>query len=417
MAQTQQDRFFSTFRFDPVNQQLFRGEHEIPLRRKTFEVLRYLVDHHGQMWSRVETNRAFTRAMELAEKLEKTDQLQAVLLGLGFATISRGEDTLARELGEKMLIVAERRTDAASLGAAHSFLGQALTWCGRLEDAKTHLELGSDYYNESDPSGFAAWGIECPALAAYVVLLLGFPERARRLMSEGLRRLERRIDPLRAGTMHLWCVGYYSLLRDAEGVHEHARGLSRLAAEHSDFTSMADFCLGHALMIEGRWAEAITHLPRAIDFNLEIGLLGLLPPAMLDQAPCLAGQGRLGEAIALVDEAIPATDEMAHLKPPALQQRANLLAQTGTDPSAIEAAYLAAIDCAHSQRARYHELQATTSFSRWLNSHKRAAEARAVLSKIYDCFHEGFDTFAFMEAKALLDKLEAKQRKSARRPG
>jgi len=85
--------------------------------------------------------------MELAEKLEKTDQLLAVLLGLGFATISRGEDTLARELGERMLIVAERRTDAASLCAAHSFLGQALTWCGRLEDAKTHLELGSDYYN------------------------------------------------------------------------------------------------------------------------------------------------------------------------------------------------------------------------------------------------------------------------------
>jgi DNA-binding winged helix-turn-helix (wHTH) protein len=49
VAQTQQDRFFSPFRFDPVNQQLFRGEHEIPLRRKTFEVLRYLVDHHGQL--------------------------------------------------------------------------------------------------------------------------------------------------------------------------------------------------------------------------------------------------------------------------------------------------------------------------------------------------------------------------------
>jgi DNA-binding winged helix-turn-helix (wHTH) protein len=40
---------FSPFRLDPMNEQLWREDHEITLRRKTFEVLRYLVEHPGQL--------------------------------------------------------------------------------------------------------------------------------------------------------------------------------------------------------------------------------------------------------------------------------------------------------------------------------------------------------------------------------
>ncbi len=40
---------FPPFRLDPLNAQLWRGNQEISLRRKTFDVLRYLVDHPGQL--------------------------------------------------------------------------------------------------------------------------------------------------------------------------------------------------------------------------------------------------------------------------------------------------------------------------------------------------------------------------------
>src|SRR5215470_8368931 len=40
---------FAPFRLDPVNQQLWRGEKEIPLRRKPFEVLCYLVARPGDL--------------------------------------------------------------------------------------------------------------------------------------------------------------------------------------------------------------------------------------------------------------------------------------------------------------------------------------------------------------------------------
>jgi DNA-binding winged helix-turn-helix (wHTH) protein len=40
-------RFFPPYRLDPANAQLWRDEEEISLRPKTFDVLRYLVDHPG----------------------------------------------------------------------------------------------------------------------------------------------------------------------------------------------------------------------------------------------------------------------------------------------------------------------------------------------------------------------------------
>ena len=46
---TQPHRFFPPFRLDRENAQLWRGDQEIRLRRKTFDVLLYLVDHPGQL--------------------------------------------------------------------------------------------------------------------------------------------------------------------------------------------------------------------------------------------------------------------------------------------------------------------------------------------------------------------------------
>jgi len=42
-------RAFGPFRLDTANEQLWRGERPITLRRKTFAVLHYLVEHCGQL--------------------------------------------------------------------------------------------------------------------------------------------------------------------------------------------------------------------------------------------------------------------------------------------------------------------------------------------------------------------------------
>ena len=40
---------FASFRLDSANEQLWHGRREIRLSRKTFEVLRYLVEHPAQL--------------------------------------------------------------------------------------------------------------------------------------------------------------------------------------------------------------------------------------------------------------------------------------------------------------------------------------------------------------------------------
>lgn len=44
---------FHPFRLDRVNERLWRGSELIPLRPKSFAVLRYLVEHRGQLVSKV----------------------------------------------------------------------------------------------------------------------------------------------------------------------------------------------------------------------------------------------------------------------------------------------------------------------------------------------------------------------------
>jgi len=42
-------RHFSRFRLDLANEQLWRGGEKVRLRRKTFQVLRHLVAHPGEL--------------------------------------------------------------------------------------------------------------------------------------------------------------------------------------------------------------------------------------------------------------------------------------------------------------------------------------------------------------------------------
>src|SRR5215468_5912364 len=42
-------KVFQSFRLDPANQCLWRGEQRVPLTPKAFDVLRYFVDHPGRL--------------------------------------------------------------------------------------------------------------------------------------------------------------------------------------------------------------------------------------------------------------------------------------------------------------------------------------------------------------------------------
>ena len=179
----------------------------------------------SRSWSHPETGRAFARAEELAEKLGETNQLVAVLMGLKSAAHGSGQFGLARELGERMLVAAESSGDRGALCVAHTRLGESLIWRAQYAEAQRHLDLGGSYYDEANRSELSLMGIDASALAAIVALLLGFPDRARQLMNEALRRAERRGDAFWMGIVHMWGGMLCGLLRDGQGALEHAQAL------------------------------------------------------------------------------------------------------------------------------------------------------------------------------------------------
>jgi DNA-binding winged helix-turn-helix (wHTH) protein/tetratricopeptide (TPR) repeat protein len=359
----------------------------------------------SRSWSHPDRRLAYIRAQELAEKLGETSQLVEVLLGLGVATIGSGQMEAGCEIGERMVAAAERSGSGTELCAAHAFLGQCLMWRAQFVEAQRHLELGSSCYDEGDPRWFASWGVDALAVAAIVALLRGFPEQARRLFDQALDRSKSRNDRFRLVIVHMWGAVFCELLHDASATLEQTQVLHRVAPKEPVWSAYADLFTAMALMMQSKWSEGEGYLRKAIRLYQTAGLESLQTWAKLCESELLAAQGQVDDALLVADDAIGHTDELLHFKSRALGLRANLLARNGADASTVESAYRAAVECARLQGARYFELQATTGFAGWLNSQHRPAEARTLLSEIYNWFTEGFDTFALREARELLDQL------------
>ena len=75
------------------------------------------------------------------------------------------------------------------------------------------------------------------------------------------------------------------------------------------------------------------------------------------------------------------------------------------EPNQAEASFHEAIRVASIQHAKLLELRASTSLARLRRDQGRIAEARDLLSSVYDRFTEGLETADLKEAKALLDEM------------
>ncbi len=356
-------------------------------------------------WSHSETAHAYLRAQELSEALGECAENIAALHGLAIGAAGTRQFKLARDLGERMLAAAKHSGDRAALRAAHTRLGETLVWRAEYVHAQAHLILGSAYYDEEDGSQLGLMGMDAPGLAGIVLLLLGFPDQARQLLWDNLCAAERRGDSYWLGVAHMWGGMLHRLLQDPAGTIEHARALRSLAAKHPVFEGLADENMARGLILQGRWDEGIAYSRQAVLRHKAADMISHLTWAKLDEIEFLAAQQHADEGLILVAEALAETEEYALLRAPVLRLRADLFARGNADTSEVDLAYRVAIESARSQGAKFHELQASTSYARWLNSQGRSVEAQTLLAEIYGWFTEGFDTPALSEAKALLDEL------------
>ena len=128
------------------------------------------------------------------------------------------------------------------------------------------------------------------------------------------------------------------------------------------------------------------------------------------RAEAMALAGDLDNALELVEEAI------AQIERPGWEERlsyAEILRLKGWmlslkgDLEGAERNFHASLDWARRQQAKMWELRTSTSLARLWQSQGKRQEAYELLAPVYGWFTEGFDTKDLLEAKALLDELEA----------
>jgi predicted ATPase len=139
--------------------------------------------------------------------------------------------------------------------------------------------------------------------------------------------------------------------------------------------------------------------------------IALQSPAFMGEfAAALGMAGRVGEGLAVIEEALARwrRDSGLWCEPELLRIHGELRRLSGETGAARAAQELFSqgLDCARRQGALSWELRCATSLSRlWRNKH-RIKEAYLVLAPILARFEEGFASADLMTAKALLDELQ-----------
>jgi predicted ATPase len=367
-------------------------------------------------WTAPEVANVYTRARELCQQVGETSQLFPALWGQWAYNNDRGEYQTARELGERLLRLAERIRDPAFLLQAHHALGNTLFYLGELGQARQHSEQGIALYDPQQHRSHAFLygghdpGVCCRLFCAWDLWLLGYPDQALQRSCEALTLAQELAHPF--SLAHALCMAAVlrQFRREDQTIREQAYAALQLSSEQG-----FSLWLAGTTILQG-WTQAEQGQSQEGIAQMRNGLAGWQATgaeyhraywlALLAEAYGKGGQGTeglcvLAEALTIVNSTRERNyeAELYRLKGELLLQQA---AGSGDE---AETCFRQALDIARQQQARSLELRAAMSLSRLWQRQCKRAEACALLAPIYGWFTEGFDTADLQEAKALLDEL------------
>jgi predicted ATPase len=200
----------------------------------------------------------------------------------------------------------------------------------------------------------------------------------------------------------------HELRREWPMAAKHAEAMVALSAEQgfAHMLLLGTFSRGWALAEQGRAGEGIAQMRDALAALPSIGYELGRPAYLAWLAVAYSKAGRTDDARALVADALALVErrdersweaEIYRVKGGAAVRfrrffrSRDLFSRRHRNP--------------RRQSAKSLELRATTSLARFLDKQGRRDKARRMLGKIYGWFTEGFDTADLKDAKALLDAL------------
>jgi predicted ATPase/class 3 adenylate cyclase len=358
---------------------------------------------------------AYTRARALCQQVGDTPKLFPVIGGLWRFYNQRAAFQMARELGEQLLVLAQRQGDPARLLAAHQALGSTLYYMGEFTLARSHLEQGMALTDFEQQRALAvrssvASGVNCLADVAMALWSLGYPDQALQRSQEACILARELAHPQSLAYAQYFAARLHQLRREAQVAREQAEVLMALASEQKFAQRVAGgmFMRGWALTAQGQAEEGITQMRQGITAWQATGAVLGVPHFHVLLAERYKEMGQVDEGLHVLAEAMTAVGESGQGYVEAETYRIKgelLLQQTVPDESQAESCFQQALDIARQQQAKSLELRAATSLARLWQSQSKRQDAYDMLSPVYEWFTEGFDTADLQEAKALIDEL------------
>ncbi|HEX2159934.1 MAG TPA: adenylate/guanylate cyclase domain-containing protein [Actinomycetes bacterium] len=359
-----------------------------------------------------EVEEVYARTLELFEG-QQVPQLFPVLRNLASFYNFRGEFDKGSRMAEAILRLADQQQDASMLVDAHLLVGANLAFVDDLHAGLEHLDKAIAYFrSEPYPAGRYRLGnnpgVACLATSAFILWILGHPDRALQRADEAVAVATELEHPpslayalYHAGYLHLW-------RREAELVRDRADMLLRLVDDHDYpiWRALGTCLRGAADTAMGQVEEGLAKVRQGVDLYQGLKAPPVFWPMLRSlEAGAHAQAGRAADGLAMIDEALEIAGRGAGTTMlPELQLLKGdlLLAAPEGDGADPEPWFEQAFTIAQRLGARMSQLRAAVRLCR-LRLDRDGATSGTQLRAVYGTFAEGFATADLTEARALLE--------------
>jgi class 3 adenylate cyclase/tetratricopeptide (TPR) repeat protein len=360
-------------------------------------------------YSHPDIGRTYARGLELCRQLVDDPREFTSLRGLVLHHLNLLEMEKAQHFAEEAMRVAERLDDAVRLVGAHTALGLALYWQGKLEPAFPRFRQGLELFDPNmqfpDFPG-AHPAVQCQLFAMAISWMLGYPDRSLEEASAAVKSAETLGHPLTLAQTLSYAALVHVFRHEPSAAADYAGRALRICEEQrvTQHHGIALCASGWALGVSGESEKGLAQIGQGVDsYGLganQHGLLALQADAQLAIGKPEAALVSVAAALKAVEKTggAPLEAELHRLRGEAL------LAGAGT-PSEAEVAIENGIAVARRQNAKSWELRCAMSLARLRRQQGRPQGAAALLAPIYAWFTEGFDTADLKDARTLLTEL------------
>ena len=323
-----------------------------------------------------EVQATYTRARELCQQVGETPQLFRVLFGLRAFHQVRGEFLTARELGERLLGLAQREHDPALLMEAYWALGSTLFHLGEIGAAQAHLEQGMILYDaQRHHSRVYHYSVEPGVFGLFYTALvlwhLGYPAQALQ-KSEAARTLAQELSyPFSLAAARVEAALLHQFRPGRLLTQEWAEAGITLAREHGFPQWLAGGAVlqGWAQAEQGQSEEGMSQIRQGLATHQALGA-GIYQSYFLVLLAEVYGKaGQVEDGLATLAEALVVVNKSGErfYEAELYRLKGELTLKQSSDrrrESEAEACFLKAIEVAHKQQAKSLELRAATSLAR-----------------------------------------------------